>query len=409
MAKKDQCLQCKGYNPKSGLCTIKWIQPSFDEMECDEYVDVHSQKTTSENKETKEIATLGNQILQQKNQRGIRKRGKSFINRSVIIKGEKANNNRTEEEEQNEPKFIIKIPEIVFRVIGFIVIIAAILGVIFGGYRFIMQKKAQEKEDLVWKARCQIELVRNSKTYEYLRLHKMSYEDNQLKLSFLRNIQVVKIISLFSDTIIIQEMASYISVNPVRWDSAFSFLQEANVDLSITYSDILKKPTVIIPNSQLHDKFLSKEAQEAGKKIFIERKRDEVMQYAKIHFKGDILLTADSLSINEDCVALHLTYDDRKAQLGKSFLDTTYVNPHFTDPVGEMGSILDGMLSICLRTNKGLAFIYTGKKNHEAKCIKWDTEKTKEIAKKQSRNLPVKGRKTNQVKTVITRVKQDKQ
>ena len=37
MAKKEQCNLCKGYNPQSDLCTIKWEQPSFDGVDCDKF------------------------------------------------------------------------------------------------------------------------------------------------------------------------------------------------------------------------------------------------------------------------------------------------------------------------------------------------------------------------------------
>lgn len=67
-----------------------------------------------------------------------------------------------------------------------------------------------------------------------------------------------------------------------------------------------------------------------------------------------------------------------------------------------MGSILDGMLSICTHTNRGFGFTFKGQKSHQIDCVECSVEKMRKIAEKNI-NIPYESRKTNQVKTIITR------
>ena len=126
----------------------------------------------------------------------------------------------------------------------------------------------------------------------------------------------------------------------------------------------------------------------------------ETLDYAKRHFKRDIAFTADSVKIEDKYVALYLSYDDKYSI--EHFLDTTHVNAHFTDDVGEMGSILDNMLEICVRTERGFAFVYTGTRKHKVDRLQWDYSRIGEyVDAKVIRGLRNDERQFNSVHTVI--------
>ena len=167
-------------------------------------------------------------------------------------------------------------------------------------------------------------------------------------------------------------------------------------------SDVLKKPSICIRYSDLSNIILSDEAQKEGIALFTLLKGKEVLGYALKHFSSDRFFRVEGIEMDNENFYLNLSYDDNVAKLGKTFLDTTEVNMHFRDPVGDMGSILDGMLSICTRTNKGFGFTFKGQKSHKIDRVEWSVEKMRKIAEKNI-SIPYESRKTNQVKTIITR------
>lgn len=398
MAKISQCEQCDRYNQESGVCRKNWCLIEFDDTEC-EFFGTEANIGEQDKEDLKE----GNS--QSSNLR-VKKRGSSRVSNSVFVKSEKDKENDNSE----TSGMVLEVPENVFRIgsriLGILLLIAIVLGAIYGIYAYVIYRERQEKEDIVWKAKVVLEEIRGDKTIGYLRLNKIIDEDNTMRLSFLRNIYGTNGISHFSDTLMYKEIASLITIAPQKWDSICSLLQEVGADLSIDYSDVKGKPAILIPHSQLQSKLLAKELLNEGNQIFIQRKSEEVVQYAKKHFAGDAYFIVDTLTLDMDYVTLWLKYDDSKAQLGKSFLERTYINPHFTDPVGDMGSIFDNMWSICSRTNKGIAIEYQGTKSNSRDRVEWNATETKELHQKYGDSFCTENRKTNQVKTIIVKEKQ---
>jgi hypothetical protein len=405
VAKKEQCIECKGFNSNTGLCTIKWQEPLFDRHDCHDFKNKLSSGETETHTEKQDKEDLKEENSQSSYLR-VKKRGLSHVSNSVFVKSEMDKENEISE----KSGLVLEVPENVFRIgsriLGILLLIAVVLGVIYGIYAYVTYQERQEKEDLIWKAKVVLEEIRGDKTIGYLRLNKIIEEDNMMRLSFLRNICGTNGISHFSDTLMYKEMASLITIAPQKWDSLFSLLQEIGADLSIEYSDVKGKPAILIPHSQLQSKLLAKELLDEGDQIFIQRKSEEVVQYAKKHFAGDTFFDVDTVTHDTDYVTLWLKYDDGKAQLGKSFLDRTYINPHFTDPVGDMGSIFDNMWPICLRTNKGIAIDYQGTKSNSKNRVEWNAIEIKELHQKYGDSFYTEHRKTNQVHTVIVKEKQ---
>ena len=404
MAKKEQCCICTGYNVHSELCTIKWCQLSFDGECCPDFRD-KNQPVSDVKSPNRENNTHNDNSKEQNNNDGvtftrIRKRGKSIQSHVASVKSQ---SKATSDIDDKESPYVLDIPVSLVRVFIICLLILVIGGLGYGGYYYIQQTKIQERENLVWKARVKLEEIRSEKTINYLRLHNIEYEDKLLKLAFMRNLNQYGRITEASDSLIYKEFTSIIAINSNRWDSICNILIQAETNLSVTYSDVHLRPRITIPYQKLADKLLSKNVQQEGLRLFVKKKEEEVLEYARIHFSDDRIFTVDSVSSYGGYVALYLSYDDTVARLGKSYLDKERVNVHFTDPVGEMGSILDGMLSISTFTNSGIAFVYTGKKNHKVDSCKWDAEKAREIAKLCSGYLLIDGRKTNQIKTAIIR------
>lgn len=269
------------------------------------------------------------------------------------------------------------------------------------------KKKREEIEHLIWKARIELEPLCNDRTVQYLSMHDLSCESNQLRINFL-----YEPLSSFEDKYKNEdddkfkyaELMSIINLRPDKWKAASEYLLKANANVSFTFSSSIER-TINITSQQFKEILSDKQLHEIGEEIFLIRKKMETLEYARFHFARDKYFDVDSLSIDEKFVTLHLSHDDSKAQLGHSFLDTTRVALHFTDKVGRMGSILDNMLSICAKTKKGFAFSYYGNKSHKVQRCEWNAEKAMKMHEETADKKWLDNRKTNRVRTVITRTK----
>lgn len=275
-------------------------------------------------------------------------------------------------------------------------------------YCFIRYKqRCEEIENMIWKARIELEPLCNDRTVNYLSMHDVSCESNQLRIKFL----YVPLSSLDDKykkeedyKFKYAELMSIINLHPDTWKAASEYLLKANANVSFTFSSNIER-TINITSQQFKEILSDKKLREIGEEIFLIRKKLETFEYARFHFAKDKYFDVDSLSIDEKFVTLHLSHDDSKAQLGHSFLDTIRVSLHFTDKVGRMGSILDNMLSICAKTKKGFAFSYYGNKSHKVQRCEWNAEKAMKMHEETADKKWLDNRKTNRVRTVITRTK----
>ena len=294
---------------------------------------------------------------------------------------------------------------LLFFTIGVLIVLA---------YFFYSHWKARQREDLMWMARGQLELMKGDKSVEFLRLGDVSYSDNTLHLLFHSAYPYYK--HNFIESSILQDtiqlyllknhalLMAYARVAPESWDLACKYLDEAKVDMHVTYQylDTLVDTEPMTPD--VFEKLFSEHNKANGLKLYSNLKTLETLEYAKRQFRRDIAFTADSVKIEDKYVALHLSYDDRYSI--EHFLDTTHVNAHFTDDVGEMGSILDNMLEICVRTERGFAFVYTGTRKHKVNRLQWDYSRIGEyVDAKVIRGLRNDERQFNSVHTYIERRK----
>lgn len=401
---KDQCIGCKGFNPQTGLCTIRWEQLTFDGVNCDKFQSTKNvEPETNDEKKDFVEDSLSSGIPSN----SILKRGKSIANRMVYVKGSPSvHQKKPDVEEEEHPKFVIQIPENVARVFYRLLLLIIVVGIGYGIYYFIQDAEKQKREDLVWKARAELDVIKNDKTMEYMRLADVEYEDRMLRLSYIiRFHKSYSAVEQSSDSLLRLAFMSEVALFPERWKTISKYLNEAQVKLAVTCWNDFSNPSFALSGKELVSLLENKKLLSKGLKFFEEMKADEVLEYARIHFRNDRFLKVDGIVSGQQSLELHLSYDDSKARLGKSFLDTARVSAHFTDPVGDMGSILDGMLAISTRTDKGIAFVYKGRMSQKVDSCVWDAESAKKLAKKYNGGLLLEGRKTNQVKTVIIKEK----
>ena len=402
MAKNEQCIICKGFNSNSGLCTIKWEQPIFDGVNCDKFQSTKNSEPETNDEKKDFVEDSSSSGIPS---RSIIKRGKSIANRMVYVKGSSpVHQKKRNVEEEEHPEFVIQIPENVARVFYRLLLSILFVGIGYGIYYYIKDVEKQKREDLVWKARVELDIIKNDKTKEYLRLADVEYEDSVLRLSYIiRFHKSFSPIKHTSDSLIRLAFTSEVALFPDRWKTICKYLNEAQVKLAVTCLNDFSNPSFTLSSKKLASLLENKKLLFKGLKYFEGMKADEVLEYARIHFRNDRFLKVDGVVSGQQTLELHLSYDDSKARLGKSFLDTTKVSAHFTDPVGDMGSVLDGMLAISTRTDKGIAFVYKARKSQKVDSCVWDAEKTKELAKKYNGGLLLEGRKTNRVRTIITK------
>ncbi|MBR1933247.1 MAG: hypothetical protein IJ841_06130 [Prevotella sp.] len=277
-----------------------------------------------------------------------------------------------------------------------IFVLAVLLGLWLAYSYWARQKAEEEREDAVWMARIELKVLQSDKSIAYLRLKEMKYEDNLLKLYF------TSWPTSYDDNPqeLMNDFTSLLTMNPDMWRKVSDYLQQAAVNLQINCSAGLP---IMIGNAQLDSLLDNEKLMERGRQVFVEKKKQEVLKYAQTHFRGDPYFRVEEVKSDDRFVTLRLSYDDSNSYLGKTYTDTARVNAHFTDAVGDMGSILDGMLTICTRTNTGFAFEYTGRKKHTRTRLEWSADKARELQKNIAERYWHRERKTNQVRTVMVR------
>ena len=271
-------------------------------------------------------------------------------------------------------------------------------------YLFYQHWKAGQREDLMWVARGQLELMKGNKSVEFLEVINVSYTDDTLDVTFQSGWP-------YLNHDLLQKMSgealglllAYSAVSPASWDTICKYLDLADVPLRVTYH--LRDTTIgaetISP--AILKNLLSDENKVIGLKLFSVFKLQETLDCAKYHYRKDPVFTVDSLDLESNFVTLHLSYDDNKYNIIR-FLDPNHVNEHFTDDVQGTGSILDNMLEICVRTERGFAFVYTGTRKHKVNRLQWDYSRIDEyVDAKVKRGFG--DRRFNSVHTVIPKDK----
>lgn len=293
----------------------------------------------------------------------------------------------------------------------YVILILFIAGLSWGVYLFHEHWKEKQREDLMWMARGQLELMTGDTSVEFLRLGANSYSGNTLHLLFHSVWPYHNLINVSEEHDYLQPsfvkthslLMAFACISPESWDTACKYLDEAEVNLHVKYQylDTLVDTEPISPDT-LKMLLTTEKSKRIGLSLYAAYKGQETLNYARRHFRRDIAFTADSIKMEDKYVALHLSYDDRYSI--EHFLDTTHVNAHFTDDVGEMGSILDNMLEICVHTERGFAFVYTGKKKHAVNRLQWEYSQLEDyIDAKVIRGLRNDERHFNSVHTYIER------
>ena len=291
-----------------------------------------------------------------------------------------------------------------FTIISSLIIIATIA---VPAYLFYRHWKAGQREDFMWVARGQLELMKGDKSVEFLEVSSVFFTDDTLDVTFQSgwphlNRSLLRKLSMESPSLLL----AYSCVAPASWDTICKYLDLADVPLRVTYHlcDTSLGAATISPDAL--KTLLSDENKVLGLKLFSVFKTQETLDCARYHYRKDRFFTPDSVNVEDNYVTLYISYDDKYNI--SHFLDPNHVSDHFLDDVQGTGSILDNMLEICVRTEKGFAFVYTGKKNHKVDRLEWDYSRIDEyVEAKVKRGFG--DRRFNSVHTVIVKDNKEQQ
>ena len=404
---REQCENCKDFRKGMMLCAYSWEQVEFDDTPCKKNK-AEENVTSDTSEKTSEMASM----------EGTETKGQKVRNNPQL-----STRNLVEGEEGVSMKNVRSTDW--FTVTWLILVAVAVIAGGWFGYRYW---KSQRNDESMLLAKSELMYLSTDKTMDYLEFERLDADGKEITLVLeTKNSQLTAIDMLANymdgndsveldkkdvkygkdklkeqiDSIVKLELMSLIAIEPARWKAFCNRLEEADGKLSVALSSMSTNFSIDLTSEQLRQLIEEEEQKKTGLDYFVNNKRVEVLDYARRHFRNDRLLRVKDVVVDSQYVSLWLAYDDSKYKIDKSMLDTTYVRPHFTDGVGEMGSILDGMLAISTRTDKGIAFVYSGTVNHNIDRVQFEKDKVKEIHKDESNRFYVGERKRDQVQSVI--------
>lgn len=402
MARKEDCSKCNHY--KAEICTKIWKEPTFNDISC-EYL--NSTEKQSDNHRSVPDETL--ELLAKR----IRKRGSSVKgNDAKKVVGDIAyhTNESKSKVTTGRPFYIGDKTYRALTLFWYFVCACVVIAIGCGGWYGWKYYKQAKKEDLALEICAALQPLRDNQMISYLCLQDMGLDGNDFfcklttKTDYASNPLFERLVTQRDKTddesthMRHTLFLSMMTLFPNNWDYTCHLLDSAAMDLKIIYSQV--GDTCLIPHSRLKTMMSNSQEFHDGEDLFIDYKKTDIMNYARRHFRNDRYFNIDSVSLNSNFVVLHFNYDDN-GRLGKPYLDSSYINPHFTDPVSDMGSISDLMLTICSLKNCGMAVEYVGRKTHQVHRWEWDASRTQAFLKDYPGYIPYSERKKNQIVTAI--------
>lgn len=255
--------------------------------------------------------------------------------------------------------------------------IVLLLAVGYCGYRYVQLRNAR------FDAMCVVEhelgvMERDEVTADFVHIGYHTYEDGLLTVYVRLNVPEECPIKFNLDSIS-REFLCLTAIYPEGWDAIIKQLVIADISMQLCYNGYEVKHSVRMSPDEMNHLFDNSSDVAEAKEIFAQRKLMEVKDYALRHFKYDAYLRLKDVHLEPDYVALTLEYDDSKYQLSPSLCDTSRIANHFIDKVDTMGSIVDNMLQICLRTDRGIAIEYEGKQKGTFHRCNYNVSKTHQM------------------------------
>lgn len=386
MPKKDQCLKCRDYNKSQDLCTSLWIQPLYDGTECGSFSDEtkHVQKDIQQSETPAYVTGI-------KRQKGIY--SSTFIPKDTVDKTTTSQQDEVVEDAKAVfiPSFLLQYGKTIF----FLLATLFLVGLCIGSKTLYQHFQQTEREEAFLLVKSYLEGLRQDKTTEFATINSYYLEDDTLYLNYrFSNIHSnEKLMGTSTEDCLM----GIIAIDPDTWERISEIMSESKTNMSFVFPNA----NMTMPYDTLSAWLCDSAKLSTGNNYFSFYKMQEVEEYAKMHFAKDKYIKVIGHSIDKYVVRLDLSYYDVGVELGELYYDRKRMPYHFTDKVGEMGTILDGMLHVCARTGKSLEFTYEGTTKHKKYSCKWYTEEIPELLKEYGSDFRIKNRKINQARTTI--------
>lgn len=383
MAKLNQCENCKDYQANLKLCTREWKDVCFDDTDCKFKLDSNDD-SVSPVVETggREVSTLSR----------VSKRGSV---RSEIAYGDSP---YEETRETHSPKKKVSSSSNIIRSRSFyITVLFCIILLVSGGVGVAYYKNNEAKELSKAQIICLLDEIQQDKTLNSIRMIGHHYESDSLVINYfaitpiaikikkdsLRN-EFQNMVLLYHDkwkevlnnvcdkqSVIVATFNRYDFKNrsyPNHGTEGKSIndFEELTDTLTITIAEV----KAFLDNQAMREKAIA---------VFANRKIYDIEEYVKIHYGKTSILKMHSVTLDKDFVRVALSFDDSKSRIGSSLLDSTSIDPNFIDKVGERGSILKEIFSICSRTHRGFTIEYIGSKKGTHHVLSWNYDRAMEF------------------------------
>lgn len=390
MAKQSQCEICKDYQANMNLCKRKWSEVCFDDTDCD---------FKAGNSESLNSDTFKSTPSYVPNYSRITKRG------SVRIEMENDENNSEEARDKHNPKAMNtsssgsmrkRSYSSYYQIALFFIVLLFTCSLGFVYYLKLEEEsleKVLEKEHVIHL----LDEIEQDKTLNSLKMIRHRYEGDTLVIDYFA---IPNIASNIQHDSLKYEFQNMVLLYHDKWKEILNSVGDKQSVVIATFNRCYEKKGIylgksstvkqiysfnelpdsttttiaeinkIIDNSVLHEKAME---------VFANRKIYDIEEYVRKHYGKNSLLRLHSVTLDKDFVRVALSFDDSMAKIAKSLLDSTRIDPNFKDKVGERGSILKEIFSVCSRTHRGFTIEYIGLKNGTHHTLSWNYDRTMEF------------------------------
>lgn len=382
MAKLTQCENCKEYQAGLNLCTRKWKDVCFDDTDC-EFLLGNPGDSAGSDVESEERSV--NNISK------ITKRGSVRYDDNF---NERVTGTDTSKIQYSNSK--IKSSSSLYSTVAFIVIFMISCCV---GVAYFLKNVENEKEKEQAKAHQSYVLdeILQDKTLNSIKMISHYFDGDTLVVNYFAVPQIANCIRknslktefqnmvlLYHDkwkevlnTVHDEQSVIIATFNRYDYKNTVPPISTSTLKTVLNYEEVMDTITITMDEvgTFIDNKALRKNAME----VFAKRKIYDIEEYVKMHYRNTAILKMHSVTLDKDFVRVALSFDDSRSRIGTTLLDSTRIDLNFIDKVGERGSILKEIFSICSRTHRGFTIEYVGSQKGTHHVLSWSYDRAMEF------------------------------